>query len=81
MRTALDAIDQKPEHANLDTPPTLEEVHAAIKAMRNGKTPGQDPGPGQDSHKLDLDRWSDSIIIKFNTQVSGAIFTSCIKSK
>src|SRR3989441_187155 len=41
LRTALDAIEQKPEHANLDTPPTLEEVHAAIKAMRNGKTPGQ----------------------------------------
>ena len=38
LRTALDAIEQKPEHANLDTPPTLEEVHAAIKAMRNGKT-------------------------------------------
>src|SRR5207247_7711911 len=43
----LDAIEQKPEHANLDTPPTLEEVHAAIKAMRNGKTPGQDAIPAE----------------------------------
>src|SRR4051812_11569793 len=25
LQTALDAIEQKPEHANLDTPPTLEE--------------------------------------------------------
>src|SRR6266516_4019136 len=33
LQAALDAIEQKPEHPNLDTPPTLEEVQAAIKAM------------------------------------------------
>ncbi len=47
LQAALDAIEQKPEHPNLDTPPTLEEVQAAIKALKNGKTPGQDAIPAE----------------------------------
>ena len=44
---ALDRIVALPEHSSLNVPPTIDEVAAAVREMRNGKAPGSDGIPAE----------------------------------
>ena len=45
--TIIDSIPQHREVQELDVPPSLEEVRAAMKSLKNGKSPGKDSIPGE----------------------------------
>ena len=38
--TALDLVKQHADYTHLASPPSLQEVHAALRRMANGKAPG-----------------------------------------
>ena len=44
---ALASLDQYPVQEDMANPPTLEEILAAIKSMKSGKTPGLDDIPAE----------------------------------
>ena len=44
---ALASVDQYPVQEDMANPPTLEEILAAIKSMKSGKTPGLDGIPAE----------------------------------
>ena len=44
---ALASLDQYPVQEDMANPPTLEEILAAIKSMKSGKTPGLDGIPAE----------------------------------
>ena len=41
-KEALASVDQYPVQEDMANPPTLEEILAAIKCIKSGKTPGLD---------------------------------------
>ena len=43
----LASLDQYPDQDDIANPPTLEEILAAIKSMKSGKTPGLDGIPAE----------------------------------
>ena len=44
---ALASLDQYPVQEDMANPPTLQEILAAIKSMKSGKTPGLDGIPAE----------------------------------
>ena len=47
IEEALASLDQYPVQEDMANPPTLEEILAAIKSMKSGKTPGLDGIPAE----------------------------------